>query len=474
MAAHRPYNLIAISDLHLGADLVHHVRPDAPARSRSSERGDRELVELLAWYRDHRVDDKPWRLVIGGDFVDFSGMAVAALAAELSTPPTAEELDHGLGGSQDHALAKLRLVVAHHAGVVEALARFVAAENSLVIVRGNHDVDWHWRSVQRAFRRALEAYAPLPRGAVSFAPWFYYEEGLVYLEHGHQYDPCCSYDNVLYPVSPGDPRRTARSLADVLLRYVVRPTRGMTESGHEVAKLFDYLRFAARLGARGAVALVARFAAANRELVALWRGQLRGASGRVRAVHRRRMRALSAFHRIGLERLEGLAKLQYAPVTRTLAGILTSVMLDRVLLVVVAALATVVLLSLTPPWVALPAAALAVAGLLIGFRHVFPVRSVEPSALLRERSVLVAKLFPAAFVVMGHTHLPEVRSSERVTYVNLGAWAESDAPEGSTAPATALRTHFVLLRAEGGVTAELRAWRATGPEAFVGVEPREG
>ncbi len=472
MAAYRPNNLIAISDLHLGADLVHHVRPDAPARSLSSERSDRELVELLAWYRDHRVDDKPWRLVIGGDFIDFAGMAMTARGAELSTPPTEEELYHGLGSSMDHALVKLQLVLVHHAGVMEALARFVAAGNTLVIVRGNHDVDWHWRPVQRAFRRALEAYAPLPRGAVAFEPWFYYEEGLVYVEHGHQYDPCCSYDNVLYPISPTDPLRTARSLADVLLRYVVRPTRGMRESGHEAASLLDYLRFAVRLGARGAVALVGRFAAANRALLALWRGHLRGASDRVKAVHRRRMRALSTFYRIRLERLESLAKLQYAPVTRSLAGILTSVMLDRVLLVAVALLGTAVLLLFTPRWVAVPGVALLVAVLLAGFRHVFPVRSVEPSALLRERSMLVAKLFPAAFVVMGHTHLPEVRSRERVTYVNLGAWAEPDSAEGGAAPPPAARTHLVLLRAEGGMTAELRAWRATGPEAFVGGEPR--
>jgi UDP-2,3-diacylglucosamine pyrophosphatase LpxH len=464
MAAHRPYNLIALSDLHLGSDLVHHVRPDAPERSRSGERCEKELVALLDWYRQNPVGHRPWRLVIGGDFIDFAGMSVMSGTTEISTPPTEEELSHGLGGTPDHTILKLRLVVAHHRAVMESIARFLAAGNSLVIVCGNHDVDWHWRSVQREFRRALEGFAPLSRNAVTFAPWFYYDEGLIYLEHGHQYDSFCSYDHVLYPVSPDDPRRTARSLADVLLRYVVRPTRGMTEGGHDDASLLDYLRFTARLGARGAVKLAARFIRANRALYRLWRLQLHGASSRVKAIHRRRMRALSAAYRISLDKLERLASLQKAPATQSLVAILTSVMLDRVLLLALAAVVTVVMALVAPWWAALPGGVLAV--LVVGFaaRRLFPERAVEPSAALRERSLLVAKLFPAAFVVMGHTHLPEMRPSEKTTYVNLGAWAEEDSPDGTPQKLPATRTHLVLVNADGGMMGELRAWREGGPE----------
>jgi len=472
MAAHRPYNLIALSDLHLGSDLVHHVRPEAPRRSRAGERCERELVALLDWYREHPVGGRPWRLVIGGDFIDFGGMAVMATASEISTPPTEEELSHGLGGTPDHALQKLRLVVEHHPRLIESLARFLAAGNSLVLVRGNHDVDFHWRSVQREFRRALEVFGKLPRKAVTFAPWFYYDEGLIYLEHGHQYDPCCSYDHVLYPVSPDDPRRTARSLADVLLRYVVRPTRGMSENGHEALNFLDYLRFAARLGISGAAGLVARFVRANRALFRLWRLQLRGVSRSVKAVRQRRMRALSAAYHVSLERLERLASLQRAPATRSLGAILTSVMLDRVLFLLLGAVLAVTLALVAPVWVAVPGAVLSM--LLFGFvaHRLMPKRSIEPSAVLRERSLVVAKLFPAAFVVMGHTHSPEMHPSERTTYVNLGGWAEEDAPDGTSGGAPALRTHLVLLNAEDGVTGELRAWREGGPEPLIPADTR--
>jgi UDP-2,3-diacylglucosamine pyrophosphatase LpxH len=469
MAASAPYNLLALSDLHLGSDLVHHVRPEAPRRSRASARCDRELGALFDWYRENRVEGRPWRLIIGGDFVDFSGMSVMTDEKTLRTPPTEEERSHGLGGTPDHTLQKLRLVLEHHAGVMASLARFLAAGNTLVIVQGNHDVDWHWRSVQREFRKALEKLAAVPRDAVRFAPWFYYEKGFFYLEHGHQYDPCCSYEHVLYPVSHEDPRRTARSLADVLLRYVVRPTRGMTESGHEAAGFFDYIRFTVRLGARGAMALAARFVRANRVLLRLWRLRLHGASARVKAVRRRRMRALGAAYHVSMKRLERLARLQRAPATRSLAAIIANVMLDRVLLATFAVLLTLALALAAPWWTALAAVPLTL-GLGALIRRLLPARTVEPSAMLRERSLSVAKLFPAAFVVMGHTHLPEMRANERTTYVNLGAWAEEDAPDGDAelpaAPAT--RTHLVVLHADDGVMAELRTWRSSGPEPFAG------
>jgi UDP-2,3-diacylglucosamine pyrophosphatase LpxH len=465
MAASRPYNLLALSDLHLGSDLVHHVRPEAPERSRASARCDRELVALFDWYRERRVADRPWRLIIGGDFMDFGGMSVMTDERELRTPPTEEERSHGLGGTPDHTLQKLRLVLKHHAPVIEALARFLAAGNSLVIVQGNHDVDWHWRSVQREFRRELERLASVPRDAVTFAPWFYYEEGLFYLEHGHQYDPCCSYDHVLYPVSPEDPRRTERSLADVLLRYVVRPTRGMSESGHDDAGFLDYIRFTLNLGASGAMALAARFIRANRVLFRLWRLRVHGVSARVKAVRRRRMRALSAAYRVSMKRLERLAKLQLPPATRSLTAIASSVMLDRVLFVTFVVLLTAAFAVAAPWWMMLlvPPLTLGV-GLLA--KRLLPKRTIAPSAMLRERSLSVAKLFPAAFVVMGHTHLPEMRTNQRTTYVNLGAWAEEDAPEGTLTALPATRTHLVVLRAEDGVMAELRTWRTDGPEPF--------
>lgn len=462
------HNLIVISDLHLGSDLVHHARPDAPRRAEASLRRERDLVALLDWYRQNRKGGLPWRLVIAGDFIDFVGMSVMP-EDTLETAPNSEEIEHGLGGAPDHTLAKLRIVMRHHAEVMAGLARFVAAGNTLVIVRGNHDVEWHWENVQDEFRRKLAEYAPIGPEHVEFVPWFYYEEGVVYVEHGHQYDKYCSYEHVLYPVSPADPRRTARSLSDVLLRYVVRPTRGMTESGHDVAGLFDYLRFALRLGTGGMLALARRFVRANRVLLALWREHLSETVKNVKREHERKMQQLSQAYQISLERLRALAQLQRPPVTTNLIDTLISVMLDRIALGVLGVTLAVALAAFVDQTeiAALAIAGVAAALFALGYALRRFRRSLEPSAELRERSALVARVFPAAFIVMGHTHLPEVRTTTgNATYVNLGAWAEDDREDGKTPTLPASRTHLVVARGSDEPVAELLIWDADGPRPY--------
>src|SRR5215510_6341942 len=108
------HNLLVLSDVHLGSDLVQHARPEAPMRGEASVRRDRELVALFDWYRERPIGKKPWRLVIAGDFVDFVGMSVSASPEEIETEPNDEERHHGLGSAVDHTLAKLRRVAEHH------------------------------------------------------------------------------------------------------------------------------------------------------------------------------------------------------------------------------------------------------------------------------------------------------------------------------------------------------------------------
>lgn len=464
------HNLILLSDVHLGSDLVHHAQPDAPPRNPASERRNRDLAALFDWYREHPHDGRAWRLVIAGDFIDFAGMSVPYdLATE--TAPTEEERLHGLGNARDHTLAKIRLVMEHDVVVMQSLARFLAAGNSLVIVRGNHDVDWHWEEVQEEFRAGLARHAPVRRDQIEFAPWFYYEEGVVFVEHGHQYDAYCSYEHVLHPVLPSDPRRTVRSLSEILLRYVVRPTRGMSEAGHAAATLFDYLRFAFRLGVGGMLRLARRFVFATRALVALWREHLSEAAMRVRREHEARIEALSRMHRIHVERLKALTRLWRPPITRNLFAILAVVMLDRLLLALAGVFLVAACFIVIDDRSVAIAAAVASTAVLVALGAIWRRlrHSIEPSAELRERSALVARLFPAAFIVMGHTHLPETRpAAAQSTYVNLGAWAEEEAEDGNAPLLPATRTHLVLARAEEGPIAELLRWGQHGPEPFAG------
>jgi UDP-2,3-diacylglucosamine pyrophosphatase LpxH len=415
--------------------------------------------------------------VVAGDLVDFVGMSVPSPASGVvRTPIEEEEIALGLGSAEDHTLHKLRCVARRHATVFEALARFVEAGNTLVVVRGNHDVDFHWHSVQDEFVRQLALHGRIERGCVEFCPWFYYEEGRVYVEHGHQYDRYCSHEHPLLPVSPRDPRRSSRSLSDVLLRHVVRPTRGLLESGHERAGALDYLRFAFGLGVRGTLGLGGRFARAVTLLFGIWRGHFTEGAARLARHHERRMADLAQRLDMKLEALRALASLARPPVTRSFLDLAFTVMLDRVLLGTLAALGVVLAVLLARH---APEVPLALGGGVVGLACASVIlsrarRHIEPSLELREGAARVARLFPAAFVVMGHTHLPEMTPAGSVptTYVNLGAWADVDAGDGPP-QISASRTHLVVSESsDGALVAELLVWDAeTGPRGFVSPAP---
>lgn len=464
------HNLLVLSDVHLGSDLVQCVRPDAPARAPENDQRDAQLAHLLDWYRAHRRNGRPWRLVIAGDLVDFVGMSVAPPRSTSLSGIDADDSTLGLGSAEDHAVYKLSCVARRHETVFRALAEFVGAGNRLVIVRGNHDLDFHWPRVRDEFLHQLASHAAVHRESVEFSPWFYYEQGRVYVEHGHQYDRYCSYEHVLNPVAPENPRRSSRSLSDVLLRQVVRPTRGLTEAGHDKAGALDYARFALGLGIGGMLGLARRFAGAVATLFSIWRAHMSEGAHRIRREHERRMAELADFLNLSIESLRQLSSLHSPPVTTSFRRLALTVMIDRMAMGLLAIVAIALAFVFLPRWHhAMASAAAVLAALWFAGRLLSRARrDIEPSRELRDGASRVARLFPAAFVVMGHTHLPEVTRAEgaATTYVNLGAWAEgADAPGASPLSS---RTHLVLHETEDGASvAELFVWdESVGPRRF--------
>ena len=466
-------------------------------------------MALLRYYRRKTIPDEAlsrpgstWRLVVAGDFIDFLGMTIRIDVGRVSTLPSAEEDEHGLGNAEDHARIKLERVLTRHADVFDELAAFLADGHAVTFVHGNHDLEFHWPAVQTTLKADLLARAQragrVPGSLVDaesflaqvdFAPWFFYRDGVAYIEHGHQYDRFCATDHVMAPLSPLDPRRIARGFCDVLLRFVVRPTRGMSEHGHEAMGMLDYLRFAARLGLTGMARLGIRFTRAILELFRLRRGHFAGAARTLRAEHERRMALLSEATRIGLDKLRALAALQSPPITRSVRGILASLLLDRL---AVAAAGSMTLLALAVfvrggvgsrgrlAW----SAALVVGAWYAAHGYLSSQRQLDPRDQMRDRAGKLAKLFPAAFVVMGHTHVPErvpvsaSASASETTYINLGSWAEEEETDGARAGGSATpdtwtlafraaRTHLVIRPLAEGAEAEFLTWDPDmGPKRY--------
>src|SRR5690606_33568616 len=147
-----------------------------------------------------------------GDMVDF--MAITILPdrpeiARLVANRGPDDDEFGLRRTVNATLAKVMMVAERHAELFTAMARFVPRGNRLDIVCGNHDIEFHWPEVQAAFRDAVvDAHGTIPdeaarerlRQGIEFHPWFFYEPGVAWIEHGHQYDENCSFDYNLNPL----------------------------------------------------------------------------------------------------------------------------------------------------------------------------------------------------------------------------------------------------------------------------------
>jgi UDP-2,3-diacylglucosamine pyrophosphatase LpxH len=472
-------NYLLFSDVHLGADLVQHARPWTVSRLREVLRVDRELSAMLDHYRDRREGDQPWRLIIAGDLVDFMGMSIAPTHdQQVETPLNREERRHGLGSTRDHAVYKMRAVATRHNLVFQKLAAFVAEGHSLVLVRGNHDVDFYWETAREAFVQALvdrvhepfdEASSPGARASfearIEFRHWFYYDEGLLYVEHGHQYDETCSYHHVLMPLSPRDPRRIAYSFSDILMRYVVHPTRGLGTTGHDDMKLLDYVRMAFAMGISGGAKLGYRFGRAVAAMMRSWREHLSEHAHGLREEQDRKLHHLGERLLLGTDKLRALTQLWAKPVTSGFFPILRTVFLDMAAAIAASMLLVGGLLvtNLVPVSFVAPVAVFLGLGMYVWMKA---SRVLDPDGALRRGAARVAALMPARFVVMGHTHMPVMEPiADGVTYINLGGWAVDDLDSAGTVD-SAPCTHLVIRHIDGVAHAELRRWGSGGPSVL--------
>jgi UDP-2,3-diacylglucosamine pyrophosphatase LpxH len=462
------HNYLLFSDVHLGADLVQHTRPWTVARLREVLRLDRDLGNMLDHYASRPEGGRPWKLIIAGDLVDFVGMSISPGPEDtLSRPLSDDERLHGLASTVDRTVLKMRAVARRHDLVFRRLAAFVAAGHSVVLVRGNHDVEFAFDAAREAFVQVLVERAELTDAAareaflarVEFRHWFYYEEGLLYVEHGHQYDETCAYQHQLHPVAPGNPDHISLSFSDILLRYVVRPTRGLSSEGHENKSMFDYLRFAISMGVTGCALLGYRFFSSIAHMFRAWRAHLGEAAHEVRAEHERRMGELAGLLSVNRERLRELSGLWALPVTGCHRKIMRSVFLDGIV-AMVGAFALILGLGVSElvPLAALPAVSLALyLGIYVWMRR---TTVLDPKVALRRAAVGVARLMPARFVVMGHTHEPRLEPIEGgATYVNLGTWAADDLDDHAH---EAPYSHLVIRRGEGEPEARLMRWDRQG------------
>jgi UDP-2,3-diacylglucosamine pyrophosphatase LpxH len=472
-------NILVISDLHLGEDL----RPQGANVSylRHLVKLEKELENFLAHYTAERLDGLPWRLVVNGDMVDFMSVMILPDGKSDDVDEDEDKL-YGLGFGERESQKKMERVIARHQGVFTRLAQFVAAGNELVIVVGNHDVEFHYPSVQRTLVEWLcglgigvgapEAARAEMAARIQFCPWFYYAQDLIYIEHGHQYDEYCSFDYLLQPVAPGpQPKRRggkevnrksrlALSVAHAGMRYFANQISEYDPRTAEHWAFADYIRWAWAQGLRGAVRLLYFYGLLVWRLVELWY-QLRGVDAERRSVHHTRLVELSTRWKMSEDKLMALDALHREPVTRQLWKLLAALFIDRMLLGIVALVTAWILVRhLHGLWKGAGALGTLTAFGLVN-QALNRVRLENSSKKLRSVTTLIQGLVCAPFIVFGHSHAPEkVALDGGATYFNTGTWASDDASHAFT--------HLVVAAGDDGAPrAELRQWREGSSAPFL-------
>ncbi len=431
------HNILVISDLHLGEDL----RPGVDAQTvRALQSLERALVSFLNHYARERRRGLPWRLVINGDMIDF--LSITVMPSELDSASGWGEDAHfyGLGTRRRAALLKLDRVLERHAVVFDALGGFLAAGHAVAIVAGNHDAELHWRCVQvrlrddlarRAARHAPEAQPD--RLDLAFHPWVYFEAGVVWAEHGHQYDAYCSFEDVLDPVDPTE-EEIDLNVGSAIMRFIGNhhtPDR----AAHWDLNPIGIALWLAALGRDRLLAIGAAYVAMVARLYT------------VLARRWARPAAWTARHTRHRTRLATLA--------RRIQVLAAALRLDRVALLGGGS-ALLLACAIFLPWPALPPAILLLLGLAIGVdRLLEPEREpIDPAEAMREASSAIRDALRPAAVVFGHSHEPVARHlGGGDWYFNTGTWIPLAHPGESRS-----FTHVLVEHEPTGARAALFRW----------------
>lgn len=459
-----PRNLLILSDMHVGRDCKEITGFQQP---RPDPEFDNAFVDMMDVYTSEKETE--WRLILGGDFVDFMEVVVTAgdkslLDLKLTFEVTDEEKEFGLGSEAERVIVKLDRTFEYHKPFFRRLARFVRMGGELVIVRGNHDVEFYWRKVQKFFRRRLADLAFAGQSLdvdeaiekrnalqerIHFMPWVYVEPGRIYFEHGNQYDEYCSFDHWLHPVSPQNPRRIDTPISAFAMRYFVNLMADYAPANVEVWGLMDYLRWMRSRGVGGSI-YASKMAGG-----AAWRAIIYavqwtfGRVGRYSQEHNKKLAEEAQRFGMPAEKLAAIDRLHHTPVNRNLPELMRLLFVDRLLLAVMALFLTMlVLVVVTSPWVELIGIVLVAIATYRVNRVLAPRRFLAPGPKQIAIAKKIAELAEVPLVVMGHSHVRrDVDLGNGRRYVNTGCWLppfEGFDHTDPTQPCTCKLSHLVV------------------------------
>jgi UDP-2,3-diacylglucosamine pyrophosphatase LpxH len=419
-------DFVIVSDLHLcgGYD----ERTGAFSR-REDFFYDDAFARFLAYLRARAESEgRRWRLVILGDFFDF-------LQVDQFEPAGGEPaVDTSAGAT----MAKLARIARGHRELFAALGAFAAAGFPVDIVPGNHDVELVRPSVQRRLVDLICGACRQPEAAASihFHPWIYYVPGVLYAEHGHQYDDVNSFQFQLRPFADDDQSQIDLPLGSYFVAYLFNRIESLDPFADNVRPVTSYLVWALQAHP---VQTLSTLGIHLRLLVAVLRRSKDQSplDLRVRREAYRRDVLPAYAQEVGLDYADVVAidRLAASPAMMNKFHQLRAMIIGPLLEVAPAAAGVVAIYlglgRIRPGARSFAIYALGLAGLVWRERQVWRSPTSQPSGYLhraarRIRRILIRAGKSVPVYVFGHTHAPEqvALTNERRPpyYMNTGTW----------------------------------------------------
>lgn len=420
---------LILSDLHL-CDVENHA-DGWKAYKAPRHLFDEELVAVLDRFVAHGAPNDARTLVLNGDIVDFD--LVHATPAEPAWPVSAGERRHGLEPTGPKSAWKLARILDDHRCFLGSIAGLLAAGHRVIYVYGNHDRELCFEEVRDVFvaavARAGEETGVAPDlSRLHFEPWFFYEPGRIFAEHGQQYDYYTSFRYVLAPtLDDGAEPILALPMGNLSNRRLI------THMGYFNPHASDYI-----LNVYSYFAHWLRHYAfsRNRHMGLRWVFGSLGVMISLLQTKRRLRRAPPNYdvalrkyaERAGVSEatLRALDELKRLPITTRWYRVFREFWLDRVLAGILFTGGTIALaVSPVPLWIKLMVPITSFPLLFLIYESLVRVESVftaEQQASKYARAI--SELFDARVITFGHTHQPKLLPLEPgVTYVNTGTWA---------------------------------------------------
>ena len=432
------YNLLICSDLHLGGTLRGEDVVAAHGKSlpfgvlRRAVKHDRAVAAFLDYHRLNRASDgqgtlKPWRLIFNGDIFDF--LHVDVMPTAENGAPSEEETVYGLTFAENRSCWKMGVISQVHRHTFEALARFVDAGHECVFVLGNHDVDLWFEKVRQAFLDALELVSTNRsriREAIHFEPWFHYEPGRIYVEHGHRFDPYNTFPDPLQPIVVTEERQLAPTFGHFSLRYFCNRVRSFPiydMDKEPVSKILKWVIGAPKKEVAFAFGYWLYFLWKYFTVNVWLRKETHEMGATLRHRRREKLRGVATRTGLSLKNVLALDRLRRRHVGASFSRLAQSMQLDIIALTLAVVAGVSLSVSSLDGLLALCGSLTSILTgvfMLTRLNRTRPIVDVQP--VLGKLARRIGKLTRTKVVVFGHTHKATIETNGGVQWINPGSW----------------------------------------------------